>query len=114
MISLLSKGQDDILVHVVMYSDDNDICQAFPNCLEYLCGRFEEILPSTEDEGIVDSVRLGKEGASVVARFCDRDNFALTGLIERIGCIALQIVVLVSLLSGDRTRYVPSRVDHSQ
>lgn len=89
MISLLSKSQDDVLVHMVLYSDDDSICQAFSNRIKCLCRCFEEILPRVENKCLVDSMSLGKKGAGVVPRLCDRDDFALMGLIERIGCIVL-------------------------
>lgn len=97
MIALLSKGQDNILVHMVLYSDDDSIRQALPNGLERLRGCFEEILPRIEDEGIVDSVRFGKEGAGIVAGFRDRYDFALMRLIERVGCIVLRMLLASSL-----------------
>lgn len=103
MVSLLSKSQDNILVQMVLYSDDDSIRQAFSNGFERLCGRFEEILPRIEDEGIVDSVRLGKEDAGIIAGFCDRDDFALIRLIERVGCIVLWMcTVLVRSLRGTK------------
>lgn len=89
MISLLSKGQDDILVHMVLYGDNDCVCQALSNSLERLCGSLEEILPRIEDEGVIDGVGLCKEGAGVVTRFCDRYDFALMGLIERVGGVVL-------------------------
>lgn len=110
MISLLSKCQDDILVHRVLHSDDDCICQAFSNGLVRLCGCFEEILPGIEDKGIIDSVCLGKEGAGVVTRLRNRYDLALIGLIERIRSVVLWIRSSVRSGIGDGiriTRTVP-------
>lgn len=104
MISLPGKGQDNILVHMILHSDNDCICQAFSDGLERLCGCFEEILPCVEDEGIVDSVRLGKAGAGVVAGFCDRYDFALMRLIERVDCIVLWMCRSAGSGVGDGTR----------
>jgi hypothetical protein len=89
MVSLPSKGHDDVLVHMVMYGDDDGVCQALSGGLERLCGRLEEILPRMEDEGVADGVRLGEEGAGVEAGLCDRDDVALVRLIEGVGCVVL-------------------------
>ena len=107
MISLSSKGQDDILVHVVLYSDDDSICQALSDRLERLCGRLVEILPCIEDEGIIDGVRLGKERAGVVTGLCDRYDFALMRLIEGVGCVVLGECSSVCSGVGDGTRTLP-------
>lgn len=74
---------------MVLHSDDDSICQAFSNRLERLCRCLEQILPRIKDEGTVDSMRFGKEGAGVVAGFCNCDDFTLMGLIERVRSIVL-------------------------
>jgi hypothetical protein len=93
MVSLLSKRQDDVEMYMILHSNDDSVGEAFTNGIDSLRRGGTQILPCSEDEGLVYVVKFCEMFLCLGTRFCDSNDFAVFRTCEGVSGICLTLVL---------------------
>lgn len=90
VVSLISKCQSDLEMHMILHSNDDRVGETFTNGVDGLRRGCVQIFPCCKDEGLVYLMMFCKEFLSFQTWFCNSDNFTTFWTLERVFGICLQ------------------------
>jgi hypothetical protein len=80
MVSLFSKRENDLDVHVILHSDYERVCEALSSTLDAVLRSLVQILPGIEYEACINFMSVSEQGTRFWTRLCDCYNLAFRGI----------------------------------